>query len=243
MTVQNESFVKKIFGKKEKKKSPSELLRDRHRAMSDSELKSHAAELKSKIPHAKSQGSLVGGAVRDAWQSAQNEIDRRARVKIIGEAKKSQWQHPDVDFKKEKVEDGEPQRWKVLHKGTHVGYMTGGTSSTNVMSGALRVGRQEHKRFDYHHGTEVPRQFKKPDRSFNNKDDLSRHVGKMLSEEAPTNSVGSGAIKGTGGPGGEPGVQPKWMKKHREENARNAPSPIMSPMQKRKTFTQFIQGK
>lgn len=64
-----------------------------------------------------------------------------------------------------------------------------------------------------------------------------------MNEEAPTNSVGSGAIKGTGGLGGEPGVQPKWMKKHKEENARNAPSPIMSPVQRRKTFTQFIQGK
>lgn len=66
---------------------------------------------------------------------------------------------------------------------------------------------------------------------------------KYTTEEAPTNAVGGGNIAGTGGLGGEPGVTPKWMKKHKEENVRNAPSPIMSPVQKRKTFTQFIQGR
>lgn len=83
--LQTEGVLKKIFGKNEKKKSRDEILRDRHRAMSDSELKAHAAELKSSIPSARAHGSLVGGAVRDTWQSAQNEIDRRARIKTIGE--------------------------------------------------------------------------------------------------------------------------------------------------------------
>lgn len=82
--LQTEGVLKKIFGKKEKK-TYHDKLRDKHRAMSDSELKSHAAELKSQIPSARSKGSLVGGAVHDAWRSAQNEIDRRARIKTIGE--------------------------------------------------------------------------------------------------------------------------------------------------------------
>lgn len=80
----NEEILKKIFGKKEKKSSGDRLY-DKHKAMSDSELRSHAAELKAKIPGAKAAGSLVGGAIHDAWRSAQNEIDRRARVKAIGE--------------------------------------------------------------------------------------------------------------------------------------------------------------
>ena len=79
-----ENILKKLFTKK-KIKTSDEKLRDKHAAMSDSELKAHAAELKSKIPNARSQGSLVGGAVHDAWRSAQNEIEKRARIKSIGE--------------------------------------------------------------------------------------------------------------------------------------------------------------
>lgn len=80
----DENIFKNLFAKK-KTKSSDEKLRDRHAAMSDSELKAHAAELKSKIPYAKSQGSLVGSAVHDAWRAAQNEIEKRSRIKAIGE--------------------------------------------------------------------------------------------------------------------------------------------------------------
>lgn len=80
----DENIVKRLFTKK-KTKTSDEKLRDKHASMSDSELKDHAAELKSKIPHAKSQGSLVGGAVHDAWRAAQNEIEKRSRIKSIGE--------------------------------------------------------------------------------------------------------------------------------------------------------------
>lgn len=80
----NENILNRIFGKKEKK-TYHDKLRDKHKAMSDTELKTHAAELKSQIPSARAGGSLVGGAVHDAWRSAQNEIDRRARVKTVEE--------------------------------------------------------------------------------------------------------------------------------------------------------------
>lgn len=60
---------------------------------------------------------------------------------------------------------------------------------------------------------------------------------------APTNSAGGGNIAGIGvGTKGEPGVTPKQMKRHKEENAKNAPSPIMAPIQQRKTLAQFRAG-
>jgi hypothetical protein len=66
----------------------------------------------------------------------------------------------------------------------------------------------------------------------------------MAGGVAPANNVGSGNIKGTGGAGGEPGVQPKWMRKYKRENEANAPkSPVMGGMQTRKTLTAFRQGK
>ena len=68
-------------------------------------------------------------------------------------------------------------------------------------------------------------------------------AGGMAGGGAPTNNVGSGNIKGTGGAGGEPGVQPKWMRKYKRENEANSPkSPVMG-MTTRKTLTAFRQGK
>lgn len=55
---------------------------------------------------------------------------------------------------------------------------------------------------------------------------------------APTNSAGTGNIAGIGvGPKGEPGVSPKAMKKYRAANAES--SPVLQPMQTRKTLQQF----
>lgn len=65
-----------------------------------------------------------------------------------------------------------------------------------------------------------------------------------MNEEAPANAVGGGNIAGMGvGPNGEPGVRPKAMSKYKRKNQAEAPSPILGSIGKRKTFTQFIQGK
>ena len=69
-----------------------------------------------------------------------------------------------------------------------------------------------------------------------------KHAG--ISEESiggtPANIVGGGKVAGVGvGPQGEPGViRSKYAKKNQAE----APSPIMEPMQKRKTFKEFTKG-
>lgn len=68
----------------------------------------------------------------------------------------------------------------------------------------------------------------------------------MINEDgvAPTNSAGGGQIAGIGvGPKGEPGVTAKWHKKHIERNKANAPSPIIAPVQTRKTLSDFVKGK
>lgn len=64
---------------------------------------------------------------------------------------------------------------------------------------------------------------------------------KDLIEEAPANNVGSGNIAGAGvGPDGEPGVKrTKYQKKNEEE----APEPVMSPIQRRKSFREFMKGR
>lgn len=46
---------------------------------------------------------------------------------------------------------------------------------------------------------------------------LNSQFNKML-EDAPTNNVGGGAIAGTGGLGGEPGMTPAQMKKYKDKN-------------------------
>lgn len=67
---------------------------------------------------------------------------------------------------------------------------------------------------------------------------------KVQNEEAPANAVGGGNIAGMGvGAKGEPGVRPKAMKRYKDKNAAEAPSPIMSPVMKRKSFTEFLKGK
>ncbi len=65
-----------------------------------------------------------------------------------------------------------------------------------------------------------------------------------IKEDSPTNAVGGGNIAGMGvGPNGEPGVSPKAMNKYKRKNAKNAPSPVMSSVMKRKTFKEFMKGK
>ncbi len=67
---------------------------------------------------------------------------------------------------------------------------------------------------------------------------------KSLEEEAPANAVGGGNIAGMGvGAKGEPGVRPKAMSRYKRRNQAEAPSPIMSPVMKRKSFTEFLKGK
>ena len=66
---------------------------------------------------------------------------------------------------------------------------------------------------------------------------------KGLPEEAPANSVSGGKIAGMGvGPQGEPGVMPKALKRYKDKNAAEAPSPIIGGMERRK-FSQFMLGK
>lgn len=70
------------------------------------------------------------------------------------------------------------------------------------------------------------------------------HMHKALHEDAPVNAVGGGNIAGMGvGAKGEPGVRPAAMSRYKRKNQAEAPSPIMSPVMKRKSFTEFIQGK
>lgn len=65
-----------------------------------------------------------------------------------------------------------------------------------------------------------------------------------LKEDAPVNAVGGGNIAGIGvGSKGEPGVKPKAMSKYKRKNAQEAPSPILNSIGRRKSFSQFIQGK
>lgn len=65
-----------------------------------------------------------------------------------------------------------------------------------------------------------------------------------MNEDAPTNAVGSGNIAGAGvGPQGEPGVTPKAMSRYKKKNAAEAPSPVMAPTMRRKSFKEFVKGK
>lgn len=54
----------------------------------------------------------------------------------------------------------------------------------------------------------------------------------MIKEDAPTVNIGSGFIKGSGGPGGEPGVHPKDQAKNK--------SPILFPTMMRRSMPQSI---
>lgn len=63
-----------------------------------------------------------------------------------------------------------------------------------------------------------------------------------MNEEAPTVASGNGAVAGIGvGADGEPGITRKKQKKYADQNA--AEAPVLSPMQRRKTFKQFMNGK
>lgn len=65
---------------------------------------------------------------------------------------------------------------------------------------------------------------------------------KLIHEDAPTNASGGGFIAGIGvGASGEPGVKPSALASYKRKNNSEAPkSPIMKPMQKRMSFTDFI---
>lgn len=70
------------------------------------------------------------------------------------------------------------------------------------------------------------------------------YMATEMQEEAPANAVGGGNIAGMGvGPQGEPGVRPKAMSRYKRKNQAEAPDPVMSPVMKRKSFTQFAKGK
>ena len=59
-----------------------------------------------------------------------------------------------------------------------------------------------------------------------------------MSEEAPANSAGGGAIAGIGvGPKGEPGVKPAAMNRYKRKNK------VEAPKAGRKTFTQYFKGR
>lgn len=76
------------------------------------------------------------------------------------------------------------------------------------------------------------------------KDSAIKHAGiheDAVAAGSPANAVGGGNVAGVGvGPQGEPGV---LRTKYKDKNKAEAPSPIMEPMQKRKSFTQFTKGK
>ena len=74
-----DSFINRMLSKKNKAQG------DKYSSMSDSDLRAHAKDLKSKIPYARSQGTLVGGAVHDAWRAAQNEIEKRSKKRSVYE--------------------------------------------------------------------------------------------------------------------------------------------------------------
>lgn len=62
-----------------------------------------------------------------------------------------------------------------------------------------------------------------------------------IKEDAPTNSVGSGAIAGTGvGPMGEPGVSPRIQKK-RYGRSKTPPTPVIIGMLKRKAPNPIVE--
>lgn len=112
----------------------------------------------------------------------------------------------------------------------------------------VRVGRHEHRIKQNRYGAHEVMHGPLRGRQFSSRSELKAamerhpHYNESLREDfaAPTNNVGAGNIKGTGGAGGEPGVTPKWMKKHKDTNAT---SPVMTPVQQRKTLAQFKQGK
>ena len=70
------------------------------------------------------------------------------------------------------------------------------------------------------------------------------YMSTEMNEEAPANSVGGGKVAGMGvGSQGEPGVTPKAMSRYKKKNAAEAPSPIMAPTMRRKSFGEFVKGK
>jgi hypothetical protein len=69
------------------------------------------------------------------------------------------------------------------------------------------------------------------------------YMATEMSEEAPANVVGSGNIAGMGvGTQGEPGVGRRAMSRYKRKNAADAPDPIITNMQRRKSLSQFIKG-
>ena len=67
---------------------------------------------------------------------------------------------------------------------------------------------------------------------------------KMINEDAPTNSAGSGNIAGIrAGPNGEPGVKIKNINKYKKKNQEEAPDPIIGSLNRRKTYLEFVKGK
>jgi hypothetical protein len=75
-----ESILDRFKKKPNAESSGHEKMNQRVSAMSDAELKQELADHKRRTSKATSQGSLVGGAIKDYVNTLQKHIDKRARV-------------------------------------------------------------------------------------------------------------------------------------------------------------------
>lgn len=123
------------------------------------------------------------------------QVLNEARAEDLHEAKRSMYQHDDVDFGKSDIKadtfyDSSYKSWKVMHKGHHVGYATEKTQMEPKMSAnkSIRhsVGLTKRKTYAYHPGTTYTggkfpdshtyTQSSKSKGPFNDKESLSRGV-------------------------------------------------------------------
>jgi hypothetical protein len=127
------------------------------------------------------------------------------KLRNIVEAKKSQWAHPDIDFKKvkakensdpmEKVHEKHPKAghalrhkasegvWEVHHKDHgHVGYMGASESHSNVMSGRIKIGHTTKKKYE---AVDLEGQSVGYGHSWN-KDDVSQDFGSHMKKKHET---------------------------------------------------------
>ena len=112
---------------------------------------------------------------------------------------------------------------EVLDEATHVIHML----SNGKPAGRMRISAIDDQNAQWQAKNMMG---KKPYRGY------SVHKVERITEDAPANAVGGGAVAGMGkGPMGEPGVSPKAMAAHKKRNKQQVSIG-------RKTFSQFMKG-
>jgi hypothetical protein len=129
------------------------------------------------------------------------KVKRMATEELVLEAR-SEWDHPDVEFKKiqfkndskehqTRDKDGNMHTWQVHHKGEHVGHMTRDEHEDHKMTNDrglnYSIGKATSHSYKYHPGTERPQgghhSYRKDDHLYTNRHDLSRHVATLHTAE------------------------------------------------------------